>query len=474
LNELPEIVKLITGAIVDNPPQTITEGGIIRKNYNQELDELNKIAHHGKEWLIELQEKEKKRTGITTLKINYNKVFGYYIEVSKIHLEKIPEDYIRKQTLVNAERFITPELKEEEEKILGAEDRIKILEYELFQDIRNKIAARTSEIQQNSQLIAFLDCICGLAESAVEYNYIRPEINDQLRLEIVGGRHPVVERFMKPGEQFVANSVSLDPAQEQVWIITGPNMAGKSTFLRQVGLIVFMAQIGSFIPAERATIGVVDRIFTRVGASDNLASGESTFLVEMNETANILNNATQSSLVLLDEIGRGTSTFDGLAIAWAVAEYLNKESNLQAKTLFATHYHELTELSFLYPKIKNYNIAVEELDNEIIFLRKIIPGGTDNSYGIHVAQMAGIPVQVIERAREILANLEANELTPNRMPRLATRHSGRNVDRRQISLFEVVKPSAVEKELKELDIDELTPLEALLKLNELKKLADKK
>ncbi len=471
---LPDIVKLIDKSIVENPPQTITEGGVIKKGYNTELDELTEIAHHGKEWLATLQEQERARTGISTLKINFNKVFGYYIEVSKIHTEKIPEDYLRKQTLVNAERYITPELKEKEEKILGAEDKIKILEYDLFQGIRDTISGQTDKIQDNSHLIAFLDVVAGLAEVACNNNYVQPEMNDGHILEISNGRHPVVEHFMKPGEEFISNDVFLDPGTEQIWIITGPNMAGKSTFLRQIGLIVFMAQIGSFVPADKAKIGVVDRIFTRVGASDNLASGESTFLVEMNETANILHNATEQSLVLLDEIGRGTSTFDGLSIAWAVTEYLNKEESLHAKTLFATHYHELTELSFLYPKIKNYNIAVEELESEIIFLRKIIPGGTDNSYGIHVAQMAGLPYPVIERAREILANLEANELTPNRTPKLAQRQAGRNVDRFQMSLFDSPKPSEIEKNIRALDIDKLTPIDALLKLNELKKMIDKK
>ncbi len=474
MTELPEIIDLISNAISENPPQTITEGGVIKKGYNQELDELTDIAHHGKEWLATLQEKERVRTGISTLKINFNRVFGYYIEVSKIHTEKIPDDYLRKQTLVNAERYITPELKEKEEKILGAEDKIKVLEYEIFQEVRNTISQHTEKIQENSRLISYLDVISGLAEVACENNYVRPEINDSRILEISNGRHPVVEHFMKPGEEFIGNNVFLYPETEQIWIITGPNMAGKSTFLRQVGLIVFMAQIGSFVPAGKAKIGVVDRIFTRVGASDNLASGESTFLVEMNETANILHNATDRSLVLLDEIGRGTSTFDGLSIAWAVAEYLNKEEKLHAKTLFATHYHELTELSFLYPKIKNYNIAVEELENEIIFLRKIIPGGTDNSYGIHVAQMAGLPYPVIERAREILTNLEANELTPNRTPKLAQRQSGRDVDQSQLSLFKIQKPSEVERNLKGLDINKLTPLDALVKLNELKKMIYKK
>jgi len=470
LEEMDDIVDLVEDAIVDDPPLTLMEGGLIKRGYSDELDKLFNIAHHGKEWLVAQQEEERKRTGISTLKINYNKVFGYYIEVTKTNLDKIPQEYIRKQTLVNAERFITPELKEMEEEILSAEDKMNSMEYEIFQKIREKIAGQTEKIQLNSHLIAFLDCLVSFAGVAIENEYVRPRITDTHILNLKKSRHPVVEKFMRPGEEFVPNDVSLNPDNEQIWIITGPNMAGKSTFLRQVGLIVFMAQIGSFVPAEEAEIGLVDRIFTRVGASDNLARGESTFLVEMNETANILNNATDRSLVLLDEIGRGTSTFDGLSIAWAVSEYLHNEKTIQAKTLFATHYHELTELAILYPKIKNYNVTVEEWDNKIIFLRKIIPGGTDNSYGIHVAQMAGLPRSVIERAREILNNLEANELSPNRMPKLAKRNTGRDVDRDQFSLFTPAEKSPLEKELKSIDVNKMTPLDALIKLNELKKM----
>ncbi len=470
LEHCQDIVELIDTSIVDEPPMTISDGGIIKRKYSDELDELYQIAHHGKEWLISQQRKEREQTGISTLKINYNKVFGYYIEITKANLDKIPPEYIRKQTLVNAERFITPELKEMEDKILGAEEKMNALEYEIFQTIREKIAEKTETIQNNGLLIGFIDCVAGFATVARENEYTRPNIRDDNMLRLKKSRHPVVEKFMRPGEEFIPNDVYLDPNDEQIWIITGPNMAGKSTFLRQVGLIVFMAQIGSFVSAEDADIGLADRIFTRVGASDNLARGESTFLVEMNETANILNNATEKSLVLLDEIGRGTSTFDGLAIAWAVSEFLQNEKNIKSKTLFATHYHELTELALLYPKIKNYNVTVEEWDNKIIFLRKIIPGGTDNSYGIHVAQMAGLPRTVIERAREILTNLEANELSPNRTPKLATRHAGRDVDRDQFSLFNPSEPSLVEKELKNIDLDRITPLDALVKLAELKKM----
>lgn len=473
LSSLPEVTSLIANAIVDNPPLTITEGGIIKSGYNKELDEISKLAKHGKEWLINFQNEERVRTGINTLKIDYNKVFGYYIEITKSNYDKIPDDYIRKQTLVNAERFITPALKEKEDKILNAEEKLKLLEYEIFQDIRKKISAFSEQIQKNSKLLAELDCYCSYAAVSLENNYVCPVVDKSKILQIKKGRHPVVEKFMKPGEEFIANDVYLDPDNEQIWIITGPNMSGKSTYLRQVGLLVFMAQIGCFIPADEAVIGTVDRIFTRVGASDNLASGESTFLVEMNETANILNNATSKSLILLDEIGRGTSTFDGLSIAWAVAEHLHGNTKVRAKTLFATHYHELTELALLFPRIKNYNVLVEEWEDHVIFLRKIVAGGTDNSYGIHVAQMAGLPQSVIERAREILSNLEAKEISPNKFPDHAKRKSGRAVDDKQLSLFIPPIEGKITKQIKGIDINKLTPIDALVKLNELKNLIDK-
>ncbi len=474
LTVLQELSDHIAAAIVENPPLTIQEGGIIRPGYNEQLDELRTIAGKGKDWLIEYQEAERKRTGISTLKVNYNKVFGYYIEVTNVHKDKVPESYIRKQTLVNAERYITPELKEWEEKILGAEEKINALEYELFQQLRQEVSAYIEPIQRNSRLIAELDCFSGLATAAKENHYVRPQIDDSDRLDIVAGRHPVVEKNMAIGEDFIANDTHLDTKKEQIWIITGPNMAGKSTFLRQVGLIVLMAQIGSFVPAQEARIGIVDRIFTRVGASDNLALGESTFLVEMNETASILNSATSRSLILLDEIGRGTSTFDGLSIAWAVAEYLHNTPSLRAKTLFATHYHELTELALLYPRIKNYNVAVEEWEDQVVFLRKIVPGGSDNSYGIYVAQMAGLPPALIARAKEILSNLEANELTPHsKKPKLAVRRTGHSVDANQLSLFGDEQSKEVKKALKDVDINQMTPLQALQKLDELKKIVEK-
>lgn len=468
--KLPKIIELIDKSIHENPPLTIKEGGIIKRGFNKELDEIFEITHQGKEWLLKLQEEEKQKTGISTLKINYNKVFGYYIEITKSNYDKIPDNYIRKQTLVNAERFITPELKEKEEKILNAEDKVKLLEYEIFQDIREQILSQIETIQSNSILLANLDCYCDFALVAEKNKYVKPKISKNNILKVKKGRHPVVEKFMKPGEEFISNDVNLDPETEQIWILTGPNMAGKSTYLRQVGLIVFLAQIGSFVPADEAEIGTVDRIFTRVGASDNLASGESTFLVEMNETANILNNATPKSLLLLDEIGRGTSTFDGLAIAWSVAEHIHNNKNVKAKTLFATHYHELTELASIFSRIKNYNVLVEEWEDQVIFLRKIIAGGTDNSYGIHVAQMAGLPKSVIERAREILSNLESKELTPHKLPYLAKRKSGRGVDENQLSIFKSKEEETFRKKIKNIDINKMTPIEALNTLNELKKL----
>ncbi len=468
------LAEKIRAALNDTLPLTVQEGGLIRAGFHAGLDELRSIAEQGKDWLIRFQEKERKNSGISSLRVHYNKVFGYYIEITNIHREKIPAEYIRRQTLVNAERYITPELKEWEEKILGAEDKMMAIEYEIFQELRGEVSQFINEIQEVSDAIARLDVLLSLAEAARRNHYVKPEIPDSDQLYLKECRHPVIEHFLPPGEDFIANDVQLSPDQEQVWIITGPNMAGKSTFLRQVGLAVLMTQIGSFVAAAEARIGIVDRIFTRVGASDNLARGESTFLVEMNETANILNNATRRSLILLDEIGRGTSTFDGLSIAWAVSEYIHNQENLRSKTLFATHYHELTELALLFPRIKNYNVAVEEWGNQVVFLRKIIPGGTDNSYGIHVAQMAGLPAPLIERAREILNNLESNELSPSsRKPRLALRQSGRRVDTNQTSLFPQ-EETALEKSLKQVDINDLTPLQALNKLSELKQMVKKR
>ena len=469
---LDDLVKEIEIALVDDPPLSISDGGLLRRGYNKELDELREVAYSGKDWIARLQKSERERTGIHSLKVNYNKVFGYYIEITKPHLSKVPADYIRKQTLVGAERFITQELKEYEEKVLGAEEKIASLEYELFNQLRKKVISYAREIQDNAKLIAQLDCLANFAHMSVKNNYSKPEIDNGTEIMIKDGRHPVVEKLLSPGEHFVPNDTRICNEDEQILIITGPNMAGKSTYLRQVGLLVIMAQMGSFIPAKSAKIGLVDKVFTRVGASDNLAAGESTFLTEMNETANILNNATPASLVLLDEIGRGTSTFDGLSIAWSVAEYLHNNSRIAPKTMFATHYHELTELSLILPRVKNYNVAVKEWGDNVVFLRKIVEGGSDRSYGIHVAKLAGLPTNVIDRAKEVLANLESEELAPGSIPKLARHRNRRQRENKsQLDLFERVEQS-LRNELSQLDPTRMTPIEALNKLDELKKMSN--
>ena len=416
ITELPELVDLISRSIADAPPLALKEGGLIKAGYNAELDELRRASTDGKAWIAALQQKEIERTGIASLKVRFNSVFGYYIEVTKANLDKAPGDYIRKQTIANGERFVTPELKEMEHKILGADERAHALEYEIFQQIRAAAVEKSAQIQESASAIAALDVLAGLAELARHQNYCRPSVDDGDRIEFVDGRHPVLEQTLIE-ERFVPNDTLLDNKEQQLLIITGPNMAGKSTYIRQVALLVLMAQVGSFVPAARATVGLVDRIFTRVGATDDLARGQSTFLVEMNETANILNNATPKSLIVLDEIGRGTSTFDGLSIAWAVAEHLH--NGVGAKTLFATHYHELTELAATLPRVKNYNVAVREWHDQVIFLHKILPGGTDKSYGIQVARLAGLPKEVIARAKEVLNNLEEAELSADGKPKLA-------------------------------------------------------
>ncbi len=418
ITELPDTVALIARAIEDAPPLALKEGGLIKPGYSAELDELRQASKSGKDWIAALQQREIERTGIASLKVRYNSVFGYYIEVTKPNLPKVPADYIRKQTVATGERFYTPELKEMEGKILGADEKANALEFELFMEVRKAVLDKSAEIQQSAAAIAQLDVLAGFGELARHQNYCRPLVNDGDRIEIADGRHPVLEQTLVE-ERFVPNDVLLD-SENQILIITGPNMAGKSTYIRQVALLVVMAQVGSFIPATKATIGLVDRIFTRIGASDDLSRGQSTFMVEMNETANILNNATPKSLVVLDEIGRGTSTFDGLSIAWAVAEYLHQAG---AKTLFATHYHELTELAVILPRVKNYNVAVREWHDQVIFLHKILPGATDKSYGIQVARLAGLPKEVIARAKEVLANLEEAELSAEGKPKLA-KHKG--------------------------------------------------
>lgn len=471
LKDLTELADKISEAIIDSPPASLTEGGIIRSGFSEELDELREIAFHGKEWISNLQQKERERTGIPSLKVGFNNVFGYYIDISNAHKSKVPDDYIRKQTLVNSERYITPELKTFEEKILNAEEKIGELEYQLFNEIRNLVALEAEVIQSNARVVAMLDVFLSFAECAEEYNYVKPDVNDEDEIEIIQGRHPVVERILSPGEKFTPNDCKLNNTVQQIILLTGPNMAGKSVYLRQVGLIVLLAQIGSFVPATKAKIGIVDRIFTRVGASDNITAGESTFLVEMQEAANILNNATSKSLILLDEIGRGTSTFDGISIAWAITEYLHENPAVAAKTLFATHYHELNEMAELFPRIKNYKVEVREYEDKVIFLHRVNPGKADHSYGIQVAMMAGLPLFVTNRAKEILNNLESKELTPYEIKKERLKKIKSETDN-QISLFEF-KDDELRTEIKNLELDNLTPIEALNKLNELKRKMEK-
>jgi DNA mismatch repair protein MutS len=470
-----DILELIEGAILDEPSFLLTEGGIIKQGYNQELDELRAISHSGKSYITQMERKERERTGIPSLKIRYNKVFGYYIDVTKPNLHLVPPDYIRKQTLVNSERFITPELKEYEEKVLNAEQKIGELEYTLFLEVRENISREKERLQKIAARIALLDVLSSLAELASQRSYNRPTINEGDRIKIVEGRHPVIE--VTNEEPFIPNDTYLDREANQILIVTGPNMGGKSTYLRQVALICILAQMGSFVPAGEAEIGMVDRIFTRIGAMDFLSVGQSTFMVEMLETANILNNATDDSLILLDEIGRGTSTFDGLSIAWAVAESLHEREDIRPKTLFATHYHELTELDMTMERIKNYHVSVKEWKDDVIFLRKIVPGPSDQSYGIHVARLAGIPNSVIERAKEILFNLEKKELDDAGFPKISY-GSNQKRDKSQFLLFQEDRDreflEAMKEEIKEWDLDSLSPLEALNLLSDLKERIKKK
>ena len=436
--DLSDLANLLVSAISDSPPITIREGGILRDGYNKDLDELRQLSGDGHAWLANFQATEQERTGIKTLKVRHNKVFGFYIEISKGLAHLAPENYERRQTLVNAERFVTPELKEYESKIFGAQDRAKALEYDLFCELRDKAAAETAAIQETAGAIAVLDTLASFADRALANNYVRPVMHDGDELTITAGRHPVIEQ-LPDAERFVPNDTLLDCHKNQIAIITGPNMAGKSTYIRQVAIIVIMAHAGSFVPATAARIPVVDRVFTRVGAGDDLARGRSTFMVEMQETANILNNATAKSLIVLDEIGRGTSTFDGISIAWAVAEYLHNTPEVKAKTLFATHYHELTDLALTLDGVKNYSVQVREQGDTIVFLRTIAPGPADKSYGIHVARLAGMPVRVISRASEILANLETEELDAKAQPKLSRRSHHRTEDdtNGQMTLFDL-------------------------------------
>ncbi|MBI5779328.1 MAG: DNA mismatch repair protein MutS [Planctomycetes bacterium] len=469
LDPLEPLQKLIATALVDDPPLEITEGGFIREDYNAELDKLRGMCKEGMDFIARFQAEEIKRTGINSLKVGYNQVFGYYIEITNVHQTKIPDNYIRKQTLKNCERYITPELKDYETQVLHARERSQKMEYEIFIQVRQDAEQYITQLQNIASGIAQLDCLLSLATVASENNYCAPTIDDSLVIKITEGRHPVLEKILD--EKFIPNDILLDNEQQRIIILTGPNMAGKSTYIRQVALIVLMAQMGGFVPAREAIIGVVDRIFTRVGASDELTRGASTFMVEMNETANILNNATTRSLIILDEIGRGTSTFDGVSIAWAVTEYIH--DRLGSRTLFATHYHELTELALILPAIKNYHIAVKEWGDKIIFTRQIIIGGTDKSYGIHVARLAGLPKETIKRSRQILGQLEKQGFDVQGKPLLdGGAHKLKPADLNQLALFSAL-PHPVAEALKDLDVNSLTPIQALEKLAEIKKLLDK-
>ena len=465
------IIESINTTIMEEPPILITEGNIINNGFNSDLDELREVSKNGKGWIARLEEEERKKTGISSLKVNYNRVFGYYIEVTARHKDKIPEHYIRKQTLVNSERYISPQLKEFEAKVLGAEERIKNLEYELFIDIREKLYKEIKSIQKYVEIVAIIDVLANLAQLAYKNNYAKPEFNDEGYIDIKESRHPVIEKILKD-EEFIPNDIHMNNKDNQISLITGPNMAGKSTYLRQIGLLAIMAQMGSFIPVASADMPIFDKVFTRVGASDNLAMGQSTFLVEMIEAANILNSATPDSLILLDEIGRGTSTFDGLSLAWSIVEYIHNNPKISAKTLFATHYHELTELENILPKVKNFNIVVKEWNDKIIFLRKIERGSADQSYGIQVARLAGVPDKVIKRAKQILHNLEEHEISPQGLSSTAKKQLSNN-HTNQLDIFDAIIEKSEEKNeiletINNLDVNKLTPIEAINMLSELK------
>ncbi|MDK2939082.1 MAG: mismatch repair protein MutS [Methanolobus sp.] len=470
--ELDELAKLIDSAIVEEPPLSVRDGGMIKPGYNEQLDELFDLSKNGKQWIAKFQQKERDRTGIKSLKVGYNKVFGYYLEVTKANISQVPDDYIRKQTMTNAERFYTPELKERESAILSADEKMVALEYELLTELNSIVASHSRQLQETAALIGTLDVLANLAEVAANNNYVRPAITPDCRLLIRDGRHPVVENAVPGG--FVPNDTEMDCSENQFQLITGPNMAGKSTYMRQIAMIVIMAQSGSFVPASHASIGIVDRVFTRVGAFDDLASGQSTFMVEMVELANILNNATPKSLVLLDEIGRGTSTYDGYSIAKAVVEYIHNKGRVGVRSLFATHYHQLTEVAASLKRVKNYHIAVKEDGEDLVFLRKIVPGATDRSYGIHVARIAGVPHAVTSRAKEILEDIE-DECMLSEEDRKGSKKKQRSSSKyTQVILFDQdasygeSTPDPVLEELKKLDINSMTPIEALNKLNEIK------
>jgi DNA mismatch repair protein MutS len=470
LNPCLLIAERLEKEINPNPPALVNKGDVISTGVNNDLDELRNLAFKGKDYLLQMQVKEAEKTGIPSLKISFNNVFGYYLEVTNTHKNKVPTDWIRKQTLTNAERYITPELKEYEEKILGAEEKILALETQLYNDLVISLMDYIQPVQLNASLVARVDCLLSFAQCATQNNYVKPEVSNELVLSITEGRHPVIEKLLPAGEQYVSNDIFLDDQTQQIIVITGPNMSGKSAVLRQTALIVILAQIGCYVPAKHAQIGLVDKVFTRVGASDNINSGESTFMVEMNETASILNNLSNRSLILLDEIGRGTSTYDGISIAWSIAEYIHEHKQFKAKTLFATHYHELNEMADRFKRIKNYNVAVKELENKVLFLRKLTPGGSEHSFGIHVARMAGMPKLVLERANQILAHLESlhkQQDTTGKQKKMSL-----PAQDYQLSFFQLDDPvlSNIKEELLKTDINTLTPVEALMKLNEIRKM----
>ena len=472
LNLCESLRDRIEKEIQADPPQLVAKGNVIALGYNQELDDLRSIRDNGKQYLLEIQEKEVEQTGITSLKIGFNNVFGYYLEVRNTFKDKVPENWIRKQTLAQAERYITPELKEYEEKILGADEKILALETQLYMELIQDMQEFIPQIQINANLIAHLDCLLSFMKVSQLQRYVRPVVDDSEVIDILQGRHPVIETQLPIGEQYVPNDVLLDTERQQIMMITGPNMAGKSALLRQTALIVLLAQIGCFVPAERARIGMVDKIFTRVGASDNISLGESTFMVEMTEASNILNNVTPRSLVLFDELGRGTSTYDGISIAWAIVEYLHEHSRAQARTLFATHYHELNEMEKNFPRIKNFNVSVKEVDGKIIFVRKLEKGGSEHSFGIHVAEIAGMPRSIVKRANIILKELEKDNSQVGSVGKAAVEHLDQSRDGMQLSFFQLDDPvlSQIRDEILGLDVNNLTPVEALNKLNDIKKI----
>ncbi len=467
-NPCKTISERIANEIVAEPPALVNKGNVISSGVNAELDELRKIAFSGKDYLVQIQQREIERTGIPSLKVGFNNVFGYFLEVTNTHKDKVPPEWIRKQTLSNCERYVTEELKQYEEKILGAEEKILVLEETLFNNLVLALADYVAPIQLNAALCARLDCLLSFAKIARENNYVRPHINDGKKIDIKNGRHPVIEQQLPVGEAYVSNDIFLDDETQQIIVVTGPNMSGKSALLRQVALIVIMAQMGSFVPAQNAEIGIVDKVFTRVGASDNISSGESTFMVEMNETASILNNISERSLILLDEIGRGTSTYDGISIAWAIAEFIHEHPEAKAKTLFATHYHELNEMASQYKRIKNFNVSVKEVKNKVIFLRKLTPGGSEHSFGIHVARMAGMPIKVVQRANEVLGQLENTHSPALNAKAIKPAETDDNL---QLSFFQLNDPvlEQIKEDIQNIDIDNLSPIEALVKLNQIKK-----